>query len=196
AGFDSTCVINFEKRRMVGVSCVRPKQKVMSLSVSPSRARREPPMESFIHLRKGKTPHRLHADLDGLKDDELGRGGGTGRPANIYRRRDPTANRSVGPLRPIDVLAGEPKPSDATDANGDCRILLSRHHEPVPFYARHVDGDLLCFVHRGTGLAETEFGPLCYREGDWIYIPKACTWRQVPDSETTLLMIEAGDEFR
>jgi alpha-beta hydrolase superfamily lysophospholipase len=28
-------------------------------------------MESFIHLRKGKTPRRLHADLDGLKDDEL-----------------------------------------------------------------------------------------------------------------------------
>lgn len=32
-------------------------------------------MESFVHLRKGKTPRRLHADLDGLKDDELGRGG-------------------------------------------------------------------------------------------------------------------------
>ena len=30
-------------------------------------------MESFIHLRKGRTPHRLHADLDGLKDDEFGR---------------------------------------------------------------------------------------------------------------------------
>ena len=30
-------------------------------------------MESFVHLRKGRTPKRLHADLDGLKDDELGR---------------------------------------------------------------------------------------------------------------------------
>jgi homogentisate 1,2-dioxygenase len=97
------------------------------------------------------------------------------------------------------VLAGELKPSDATDAGGgpllmfsndDCRILLSRRHEPMPFYARHVDGDLLCFVHRGAGLLETEFGPLRYREGDWVYIPKACTWRQVPDAETTLLMIE------
>ena len=27
-------------------------------------------MESFIHLRKGTTPRRLHADLDGLKDDD------------------------------------------------------------------------------------------------------------------------------
>jgi len=26
-------------------------------------------MESFVHLRKGRTPRRLHADLDGLKDD-------------------------------------------------------------------------------------------------------------------------------
>ena len=45
-------------------------------------------MESFVHLRKGRTPKRLHADLDGLKDDELGRGGFVGRTANIYRRHD------------------------------------------------------------------------------------------------------------
>jgi len=111
-------------------------------------------MESFIHLRKGRTPRRLHADLDGLKDDELGRGGFTGRTANIYRRHDPTAYRSEGPLRPTDVLSSELKPSDATDANGgpllmfanvDCRISLSRRHQPMPFYTRHVDGDLLRF---------------------------------------------------
>ncbi|KAA1251161.1 homogentisate 1,2-dioxygenase [Mycobacterium simiae] len=162
-------------------------------------------MESFVHLRKGRTPRRLHADLDGLKDDELGRGGFVGRTANIYRRHDPTAYRVVGPLCPVDMLAGELKPSDAVDANGgpllmfsndECRVLLSRRHEPMPYYARHVDGDLLCFVHRGTGLLETEFGPLRYREGDWIYIPKACTWRHAPDNETTLLMIEASNEFR
>ena len=40
-------------------------------------------MESFVHLRKGKTPRRLHADLDGLKDDELGRGGFTGRTRRL-----------------------------------------------------------------------------------------------------------------
>ena len=62
-------------------------------------------MESFVHLRKGRTPKRLHADLDGLKDDELGRGGFVGRTANMYRRNDPTAYRTVGPLRPTDVLS-------------------------------------------------------------------------------------------
>src|SRR5690349_22972511 len=116
-------------------------------------------MESFVHLRKGNTPRRLHADLDGLKDDELGRGGFTGRTANMYRRNDPTAYRSCGPLRPIDVLADQLKPRDATEATGgplqmfanpDCRVSLSRRAEEMPFFVRHVDGDLLSFVHRGT----------------------------------------------
>ncbi|WP_431239341.1 homogentisate 1,2-dioxygenase [Mycolicibacterium aichiense] len=174
-------------------------------------------MESFTHLRKGTTPRRIHADLDGLKDDELGRGGFTGRTANIYRRNDPTTFRASGPLRPLDLLSSELKPSDATDptgaplllfSNDDCRISLSRRSEAMPFYTRYVDGDLLSFVHQGNGRLETEFGPLNYRTGDWIYIPKACTWRQVPTSgqersdsgtnpaESTWLMIEATDEFR
>ena len=162
-------------------------------------------MESFVHLRKGTTPRRLHADLEGLKDDELGRGGFTGRTANLYRRHDPTAYRSVGPLRPVDVLSSELKPRDAMDAHGspllmfsnaDCEVLLSRRGAPMPFFVRHIDGDLLCFVHEGSGLIETEFGPLRYRKGDWVYLPKACTWRQVPDDQCTWLMIQATDEFR
>ena len=164
-------------------------------------------MESFVHLRKGTTPRRLHADLEGLKDDELGRGGFTGRTANLFRRHDPTDYRAVGPLSPRDVLASELKPADATDAEGaplllftnpDCRILLSRRTLAMPFFARWIDGDLLCFVHQGQGRLETEFGPLAYRTGDWVYLPKACTWRQVPDPgiDSYWLMIEATDEFR
>lgn len=162
-------------------------------------------MESFVHLRKGVTPKRVHADLDGLKDDELGRGGFVGRTANVYRRHDPTAYRAVGPLRPLDVLADQLTPADAADAAGaplplfanpDCQILLSRRSAAMPFFVRWVDGDLLSFVHEGSGLLETEFGPLPYRRGDWVYLPKACTWRQVPDERTTLLMVQATDEFR
>ena len=162
-------------------------------------------MESFIHLRKGRTPKRLHADLDGLKDDELGRSGFTGRTANMYRRNDPTSYRCVGPLQLTDVQTSELAPPDATDASGgpllmfsnsDCQILLSRRAHEMPYFSRYVDGDLLIFVHRGTGLVETEFGPLNYREGDWIYLPKACTWRHVPADAAAWLMVQATDEFR
>ena len=155
-------------------------------------------MESFVHLRKGTTPRRVHADLDGLKDDELGRNGFTGRTANMYRRHDPTEYRAVGPLRPVDVLADQLPDSDdpvLLFSNPDCRVSLGRRSESTPYYLRHVDGDLLCFVHEGEGRLETEFGPLDYRTGDWIYLPKASTWRQLPATATTWLMIEA-DEFR
>jgi len=162
-------------------------------------------VESFVHLRKGTTPRRLHADLAGLKDDELGRGGFTGRTANFFRRHDPTDFRAAGPLRPVDVLAHTLQPGDAQDpagspvllfSNPDCRIFLSRRAQAMPWHVRYADGDLLCFVHRGEGRLETEFGPLDYRTGDWIYLPKGCTWRQLPDTESTWLMIEAADEFR
>ena len=155
-------------------------------------------MESFVHLRKGITPRRVHADLDGLKDDELGRNGFTGRTANMYRRNDPTQYRAVGPLRPVDVLAEQLPVGDEPVllfSNPDCRVSLGRRSEPTPYYLRHVDGDLLCFVHSGEGRLETEFGPLDYRSGDWIYLPKASTWRQIPGGASTWLMIEA-DEFR
>ena len=162
-------------------------------------------MESFVHLRKGTTPTRVHADLDGLKDDELGRGGFTGRTANMYRRHDPTEFRVLGPLRPTDVLSSELKPGDATDAAGallllfanpDCRVLLSRRGQDMPFHVRYVDGDLLCFVHQGSGRLETEFGPLDYRTGDWIYRPRRAPGGNCPLPESTWLMVEATDEFR
>jgi homogentisate 1,2-dioxygenase len=103
------------------------------------------------------------------------------------------------------VLSSELKPSDAADAagapllmfsNADCEVLLSRRSAEMPFFVRYVDGDLLLFVHKGSGLLETEFGPLRYRTGDWVYLPKACTFRQVPDEESTWLMIQATDDFR
>lgn len=66
----------------------------------------------------------------------------------------------------------------------------------MPFHARYVDGDVLTFVHKGEGELATEFGPLPYRAGDWLYLPKACTFRQLPSTPSTWLMIEATEEFR
>ena len=163
-------------------------------------------MESFVHLRKGTTPRRLHADLDGLKDDELGRGGFTGRTANMYRRNDPTAYRSVGPLRPVDVLASELKPSDATDARGgpllmfsnaDCQVLLSRRSEPMPFFVRYVDGDLLSLRAQGRRPAGDRVRPAALPRGrlgvhpEGVHLPPGARRRR-----PTLLMIQATDEFR
>ena len=67
----------------------------------------------------------------------------------------------------------------------------------MPFYARYVDGDLLCFVHEGAGLLETEFGPLTYRERRLGLPPQGVHLAPgARRARRTLLMIEATDEFR
>ena len=73
-------------------------------------------------------------------------------------------------------------------SNTDCQVLLSRRAEEMPFFVRYVDGDLLCFVHEGSGLLETEFGPLRYRRGrlgvppEGVHVaPGARTSRHVAD---------------
>ena len=162
-------------------------------------------MESFIQLRRGETPRRVHRDVGQLKDDELARSGFTGRTAHLYRRNDPTRFRAEGDLGGVDTDTFGLNPADQHDPagepllmfhNADCRLSLSRRAEAAPFHTRNVDGDELIFVHAGTGHFETEFGRLPYRAGDYVYIPKGTTYRQVPEDRAHLLLIEATDEFR
>lgn len=161
-------------------------------------------MESFVQHRRGRTPRQIHRDVDGLKDDELGRGGFTGRTAHLYRRNDPTEYRACGDLACTDTATLDLEPTDLADPSGDplllfhnedCRILLSRRTAPAPHFTRNVDGDELYFVHAGEGRFETEFGALPYRPGDYVHIPKATTYRQVPDGPSHLLLIEAATPF-
>lgn len=164
-------------------------------------------MESFVQLRKGTTPRHVHRDLDGLKDDELGRMGFVGRQAQLYRRNDPTRYRAEGPIQTTDVLVDEIEPTDQTDpagepmellANADVRFLLSRRSSAMPFFVRNVGGDELFFVHRGSGEFETEFGRIPYEPGDWVLLPKAVTYRQVPAAGApgAFLIIETVDQLR
>jgi homogentisate 1,2-dioxygenase len=162
-------------------------------------------MKSGIHLQKGEVPRQAHVDLGGLKDDELGRHGFSGRMANLYRRNDPTAYRAAGDYRLRELDADELRPDDASDARGlhlpllandDCRVGISRRTAPMPFHLRSVDGDTLYFVHRGTGTFETEFGPIGFEPGDYVLLPKAVTYRVVPDgADNLLLVLETAGEL-
>lgn len=162
-------------------------------------------MKSFVQHRRGRTPRQAHVDLEGLKDDELGRGGFGGRHAQLYRRNDPTRYKSLGDYRPRRGMSYELTTDDATDPralpttlleNADCRIGISRRASAMPFYVRNVVGDELFFVHRGTGTFETEMGSIPYEPGDYVVIPKAITYRVVPEGEDSFFfVVQTSDEL-
>ena len=155
----------------------------------------------WLQISRGRTPRQAHVDLEGLKEDQLGRGGFSGRVANLYRRNDPTAwSRIEGDVRLWDVALHEMEPTDLSDPHGgpmlaffneDVRIAVSRRSAPMPFFVRNADADELHFVHRGAGRFETEFGPLDYGPGDYVKIPKATTYRVVPASAESFSLVIA-----
>ncbi|HEU5369021.1 MAG TPA: homogentisate 1,2-dioxygenase [Ktedonobacterales bacterium] len=76
--------------------------------------------------------------------------------------------------------------------NDNVSIGVSRPTEAMPYFYRNVECDELYFVHEGSGVFETIFGTLPYREGDYVNLPRGTTSRVVPDrGETRLLFVEA-----
>ncbi len=162
---------------------------------------------SWIHHVKGQTPRQAHVAVPkGLKEEEIGRHGFQGRVANVYRLNEPVAwVRVEGAHAPGDVDGERIDSSDRTDPRGsptrlwyneDVTISVSLRSEPMPYYARNADGDELWFVHRGEGTFETEFGPLEFRPGDYLVLPKGVTYRVVPSTKNNyFLHLESRDDI-
>jgi homogentisate 1,2-dioxygenase len=156
---------------------------------------------------KGKVSRQAHVAIPGgTFEEEHGRETFFGRASHLYRTHPPTAwTRIEGKLRPRAFNLNEIKPGDMSDAdstwgliagNGDVRLFVSRPAGPMPYFLRDADGDVCYFVHRGAGTIETDYGPLTYREGDYVIIPKGTTHRVVPEGEENFLfVIEGTGEF-
>ena len=74
-------------------------------------------------------------------------------------------------------------------------MLVSRRSAPMPFFVRDADGDVVYFVHRGEGTLETDYGPLRFRPGDYLVVPKGTTHRVVPETTDNFFLLISGDEF-
>lgn len=162
-------------------------------------------------LSKGRVTRQAHVGLPaGTYEEEHGREAFDGRASHLYRTHFPTAwVRIEGPLAPRAYDLNGIKPGDMTEATGDWQRIL--HNEDVAIYVsrradaqshflRDADGDLCYFVHRGAGTLETDYGPLTYRPGDYLVVPKGTTHRVVPDgdgdADTFLYVVEGRGEFR
>jgi homogentisate 1,2-dioxygenase len=158
-------------------------------------------------LKKGKTARQAHVAIPaGTYEEEHGRRGFYGRVSHLYHAHPPTGwTRIEGKLRPHCFDLNRLEPSDRSDPEGtpiaflgnqDVKLLVSRRAAAMPFYFRNADGDELVFVHRGAGTVETDFGPLEFEPGDYLVLPRAVTYRIVPETKDNLfLIVESRSEF-
>lgn len=149
---------------------------------------------------EGETSKQAHADLPaGTFEREIGRDGFFGPAAHIYHRHAPTGwSNFEGPLRPraFDAVAAatsseEPFQAAPLLSNAHCRMGVWRVSDAMPHLVRSADGDLLLFIHEGSGELFCDFGHLGYRDGDYLLLPRGTMWRLKPKSPTVALMIEA-----
>jgi homogentisate 1,2-dioxygenase len=147
---------------------------------------------------RGTASRQAHVRLPpGTVEEEHGRSGFYGPASHLYRLHAPTDWTAVD--GPAAHHAYDPRRLDGRDelwpalllANEQVAIGFWRLEHGRPELLRDADGDLLCFVHAGTGRLRTEYGPLDYRPGDHLVLPRGTTFRFEPAAPTDLLVVEA-----
>ena len=172
------------------------------------------------YVRAGSLPHKRHIQFrrpdGGLYAEELfSTKGFESVYSLLYHLRPPTATLEMRPWkRPeIELIANEPLRNrhfkthgaalgagDAIETripllgNADLLVSVAQADSPMEYFYRNTGGDELLFIHHGSGVIETPFGDLAYRENDYLVIPTGTTYRVVPAAPTRMLVHETtGD---
>ena len=180
----------------------------------------------MFYVSRGNVPpkrHTQHRAPDGsLYAEELfGVEGFTGRSSLLYHLVPPTRTHKVEPVgdgpapleeaddgyhhhRLIDSAAVPPSGDAVTGRiplffNSDVVMGVVRPATAMPdgvFY-RNGEADEMLFVHEGSGLLDTVFGPIPYGPGDYLVLPIGTTWRLEPDAgvDQRMLYLECPSEL-
>ncbi len=82
--------------------------------------------------------------------------------------------------------------------NDDVAVSLSRPRQADDFLYRNARADEIVYVSVGSGVLESQFGSLPYRQGDYLVIPRGIIHRLVPDAGASQihLVIESSSYVR
>ncbi|OIJ27890.1 homogentisate 1,2-dioxygenase [Nocardioides luteus] len=78
--------------------------------------------------------------------------------------------------------------------NDDVRLSYVVADAVSPYY-RNALGDECLYVEAGAGRVETVFGDLAVADGDYVIVPRATTYRIVPDGVLRIYAIEANSHI-
>jgi homogentisate 1,2-dioxygenase len=154
----------------------------------------------------GIVPRAPHAGplLGHVYEQEHGRGGFAGQVSHTYHLYPPNnwlpdqtrvldagtfAPDWESPMQPLggvhhalDVM----RPPEAHDvyrgmarlvANGTVAMNVTAPGGAMDYFFEHHSATLVYFIHQGRGTLETTFGPVAYRRGDFLIVPKGITHR-------------------
>jgi homogentisate 1,2-dioxygenase len=174
------------------------------------------------YLRLGSLPRKRHVALtqepgfkgEGIYYEEVVTREGFSGPYSIaYHLRPPTRVVRVEPAGTAPLELGDeptlrhhhfktrsiPRSGDPISGrlillgNDDVVLARCRPEKPQDELYRNADADELIFVHSGRGRLQTMFGPLSFRDLDYVVIPRCTTYSLEfdPGPAPDLLVIEA-----
>jgi homogentisate 1,2-dioxygenase len=154
----------------------------------------------------GIVPRAPHAGplLRHVYEQEHGRGGFSGKVTHTYHLYPPNnwlpdetrvldgrawAPEWDSPLRPLGGIhhaLEKMEPAEPRDvyrgmarlvANATVAMSVTAPGAPMDYFFEHHGATLVFFIHEGAGTLETPFGPIGYRRGDFLIVPKGMTHR-------------------
>ncbi len=160
-----------------------------------------------VYHRLGSIPRKRHTVFrrpDGgiYQEQLLGNEGFTGPSALLYHLRPPTTIKSLRRLRET-AYQVDPDPtfkhrhfrtaqlaeggSPTLDRvpllfNDDCAILFARPTQADKHFYRNAQADEVVYVSQGSGVLESQFGNLPYREGDYLVVHRGIMHRYRMDA--------------
>ncbi|MBO3458005.1 homogentisate 1,2-dioxygenase [Aetokthonos hydrillicola Thurmond2011] len=170
------------------------------------------------YYKLGNIPHKRHTQFHqpngSLYHEELiGIRGFTGIQSLLYHLHPPTQVQKIFLTATVDISYEELGPlchrhlrtatavsgGDAVQGriplvvNSDVCISVAQPSSPMSYWYRLAQGDEVIFIHQGSGVLESQYGILRYRQGDYLVIPAGVLWRILPDTniEQRMLVIEA-----
>ncbi|MCX6119198.1 MAG: homogentisate 1,2-dioxygenase [Proteobacteria bacterium] len=155
---------------------------------------------------KGQVSRQAHVDLPpNTFEEEYARSGFSGKYAHLYRSAPPVGWTHIeGDLKPraYDIKLRSIKSQHLLEGrmpllgNQDVVVSIQPLDKPMSYFFRNADSDELYFAHKGSGRLETDFGPLTYETGDYLYIPRGTVYRLDPKTASEFLLIESASEFQ
>ena len=167
-----------------------------------------------FYQRLGDVPRKRHIQFRDngtlLTEEVMGLEGFSGNESILYHLQSPCRVQEVGAFEPIvrdewvpethqhrmmHTKEIEPGGDEVTGRrllmwNADVEISLCRPTEQMDYFFRNGEGDEVIFVHEGSGVLETIFGELPYKEGDYVVVPRGTTYRFRPEGEQRYLIFE------